>query len=178
MVQDLQIGDLVKTLKHGYKPINIIGQSDIYNDGTQTRRKDKLYTLSQSKYPELIEDLVITGGHSILVDALTDEQKTGTLKYFDDYNKIDDKYQLLTVVNERATPYAKVGKFKVYHFALDGDKYASYGVYANGLLVEACSQDYLTNMSGMTLVRSTAQKKSNGGPLKSMFMNKSVSARR
>jgi hypothetical protein len=178
MVQDLRVGDLVKTLMHGYKPIHTIGVSWVYNDGTPARVKDKLYTLPKSKYPELIEDLVITGGHSILVDTLTDEQKVGTIKYFGACKKIDDKFQLLSVVNERATPYPHTGTFKVYHFALEGNKHVSYGVYANGLLVESCSQDYLKNVSGMTLVRNIVPKRGVSGALKGVSPHKPTHTRR
>ena len=50
------------------------------------------------------------------------------------------RFQIFTGINNKAEVYEKKGKHTIYHFALEGDYYKNYGVYANGLLVEACSQ--------------------------------------
>ena len=43
-------------------------------------------------------------------------------------------------MDKKAEIYEHKGVHTIYHFALEGDYYKNYGVYANGLLVEACSQ--------------------------------------
>jgi YVTN family beta-propeller protein len=67
-IQDLRKGDLVKTLLHDYVPVDMIGFSEMQHPASKTRVKDQLYKLTQDKYPELFEDLVLTGNHSVLVN--------------------------------------------------------------------------------------------------------------
>jgi hypothetical protein len=152
-VQDLRKGDLVKTFRNGYVAINMIGTSKIYNSGNSLRSKNKLYVCRREKYPELTEDLILTGCHSILVDNITEIQKNQTMELLGDIYVTDQKYRLMSCVDERADPYLEEGVFNIWHLALDNvDYYMNYGIYANGLLVETCSQRFLKEKSGMTLV--------------------------
>ena len=44
----------------------------------------------------------------------------------------------------------------IYHVALEhNDEYMNYGIYANGLLVESCSIDYLIKYSSMKILGET-----------------------
>ncbi|ARF09907.1 hint domain protein [Indivirus ILV1] len=143
-IQDLKNGTLVKTLKNGYIPINMIGTSQIYNSEDDTDPLYKLYTYSKEQYPELLNDLVITGGHSILVDSLTQEQHAKLIDLYGEVWFTDDKYRLLTIVNENAKKYNEQGFFNIWHLCLSNDDYyGNYGIYANGLLVESCSEAYM-----------------------------------
>jgi len=152
-VQDIRKGDLVKTLNHGYVPVNIIGTTKLYNSGDTLRGKNKLYVCSVDKYPELTEDLIITGRHSILEDNITEKQKEGTLELVGRIMITDNKFRIMAFLDERATPYLEKGLFNIWHIALDNnDYYMNYGIYANGLLVETCSKRYLKEFSGMTLI--------------------------
>jgi len=151
-VQDIRVGDLVKTHLHGYKKVVVVGNGKIYNNGDDVRVKDRLYKYTKSNYPDLSEDLILTGGHSILVDELSEEQKEHTSKYWKVFHKTDDKYRLLAVVDEKAIPYEEHGMFNIYHITLEHeDENANYGVYANGLLVETCPKRQLKNKKYMTL---------------------------
>jgi surface protein len=153
-IESLRKGDLVKTLKHGYKPIVMIGKRDIYNPAQKDRIKDQLYKCSQDKYPELTEDLIITGCHSILVDRFTsNKQKEKAIEVNNGKLCItDNKYRLPACLDERASVYEVKGNFTIYHIALENDDYyMNYGVYANGLLVETCSKRYLKELSNMVL---------------------------
>ena len=146
-IEELNIGDLVKTYLHDYKKIVKIGKSKLNNLGDNARIKDRLYKYTKEQYPELIEDLVITGGHSILVDELTEEQKEKTKKYWKIFHKTDDKYRLLSVVDDNSIPYEEDGVFNIYHISLENDnENANYGIYANGLLVESCPIRFIKNM--------------------------------
>lgn len=50
----------------------------------------------------------------------------------------------MTFLNKNADPYLIGGVYTVYHIALENnDKNANYGIFANGLLVETCSIDYI-----------------------------------
>jgi hypothetical protein len=141
-IQSIKAGDLVKTYIHGYKLVELVGTNTINNSGSE-RVKDKLYKYTKNNYPEITEDLVVTGGHSILVDKLTKNQKEKTKKYWDICHKTDDKYRLLSVVNTKATPYEIEGEFNIYHIALESDELINFGIYANGLLVESCFKEFL-----------------------------------
>jgi hypothetical protein len=153
-IQDLRKGDLVKTLLNGYKAIDMIGKSEIYHLATTDRTKDQLYTCSVDKYSELFEDLVITGCHSILVDNFKDEkQKEKVIELYGEIFITDNKYRLPACIDDRASVYDVQGTYTIYHLALENDNYYfNYGIYANGLLVETCSQIYLKELSNMTLI--------------------------
>jgi len=151
-VQDLRKGDLVKTLKNGYLAVDMIGTTRLQN-GKANHDEWRLYRCSKAVYPELTEDLIITGHHSILVSTITDEQRS---KMADIMGKIyitDNRYRLAACIDDRAEPYEEEGVFNIWHIALENaDYYMNYGIYANGLLVESCSKRFLKEISGMTLV--------------------------
>jgi hypothetical protein len=155
-VQELRKGTLVKTEVNGYVAIHAIGQSKIYNSDNKLRHLNRLFRCTREKYPELTEDLIITGCHGILVDddRITDEVKRKTKEITrDDVWLTGKKYRLLTCLDERAEPYEEEGTFPIWHFALDHfDKYMNYGIYANGLLVETCDIYNIEEHSGLELI--------------------------
>jgi len=153
-IQNLRKGHLVKTLEHYYLPIVMIGKKEIHHPAKTERIQDQLYKCTKDEYPEIIEDLVLTGCHSILVDEFAnEEQKEKTIEV----NKIiyvtDRKYRLPACADHRASVYEHPGDYTIYHLALENnDYYMNYGIYANGLLVETCSKRYLKEVSNMTLI--------------------------
>uniref|UniRef100_A0A6C0E464 Hedgehog/Intein (Hint) domain-containing protein n=1 Tax=viral metagenome TaxID=1070528 RepID=A0A6C0E464_9ZZZZ len=150
-VEDLHKGDLVQTLNHGFVPIHMIGYRKIHNH-SDNHNEQMLYKCSSEHYPELLEDLIITGHHSILVDKFKEGERAKTEKVLGRIYLTDAKARLPVCVDTRATPYKKEGTFTVYHFSLENDNdYMNYGVYANGLLVESSSKRYLRDLSGMYL---------------------------
>lgn len=152
-IQDLRKGDLVQTSKNGYKAIFMIGKRDIEHIGSEERIKDQLYSCKQEQYPELLEELVITGCHSILVDSFKEGEQERTRDVNGKIYVTDNKYRLPACVDMRASVYEKKGVHTIYHIALENDDYfMNYGVYANGLLVETCSKRYLKELSNMTLI--------------------------
>jgi hypothetical protein len=152
-VQDIRRGDLIKTSLNGYVPVNMIGKTKLYNSGNALRGTDRLYVCSPDKYPQLTEDLIITGTHSILEDTITDEQRKGTVEMLGRVMVTDKKYRIMAFLDDRATPYLEEGVFTIWHIALDHENYyMNYGIFANGLLVETCSKRFLKELSGMTLL--------------------------
>lgn len=149
-IEDIQKGMLVKTTNHSYKPVELIGYSIVNN----TSDSPVLYRCKKENYPELKEDLIITENHAILVDHLTPVQKEKTIKILKDIYVTDKKYRLIASLDERAEPWTKSGKHKVWHIALQNENiYNNYGIYANGgLLVESISIRFLKDKSNMTLV--------------------------
>lgn len=152
-VESLRKGDLVKTIYNGYLPIHMIGTSPMYNPNNDDRIASRLYKCSKENYPTLIEDLYITGCHSILVPWLTYVQGQMTIATLGKLFVTDKHCRLMAWVDEKAEPYTKGGMYNIYHIALENDDYyMNYGIYANGLLVESCSKRYLTEMSNMRVV--------------------------
>lgn len=152
-IENLKKGDLVKTLKNDFLPIEIIGKSIIFNSGDKKRIKQRLYKLSKSNYPDLLEDLVLTGSHSLLVNKLTEKQEEETFKDYGHLLVTDGKLRLETYLDLNADTYSEKGNFTIYHIALENENYYyNYGIWANGLLVETCSKRYLIELSNMTLI--------------------------
>ena len=154
-VEELKKGTLVKTSLDGYKPVVLVGSGSIKNLGNDERNENRLYKCSPSKYPELKDDLYITGCHSILEFSLTEKQKEDTIKHLGKLFVTDKKYRLMACVDDRAEPWNSEGTYTIWHFALENeDETMNYGVYANGgLLVETCSINFMKNKSNMVIVK-------------------------
>ena len=152
LIENIKKNDLIKTLNNGYLRVNFIGKSSINNSDNNERTLERLYKCSKDKYPELTEDLFITGGHSILVDNLTEIEKQKTNEIWSKIQMTDNKYRLMAAIDERSEPYQHHGEFPIYHIALENqDYYNNYGIYANGLLVETCSLVCIV-LSNMVLI--------------------------
>jgi len=152
-VEQLQKGTLVKTSLDGYKPVVLIGKGLLQNPGTNERTENRLYKCSVNQYPQLKEDLYITGCHSILEFPLSEKQKEDTLHRLGKLFVTDKKHRLMACLDERAEPWNSEGIYTIWHFALDHqDERMNYGVYANGgLLVETCSIRTLRDHTNMTV---------------------------
>ena len=150
-VEQLKSGTLVKTSLNGYKPVVLIGKGTIENPGDNERTENRLYKCSTSKYPELKDDLYITGCHSILEFPITEKQKEDSIKHLGKLFVTEKKYRLMACVDERAEPWNSKGTYTIWHFALENnDEKMNYGVYANGgLLVETCNINFLKKKSNM-----------------------------
>lgn len=155
LIQNLRKGDLIKTLKHNFKPIDMIGKREIYHPALQERIIEQLYKCSPSEYTEIFEDLIITGRHAILADSFINEQQIeNVIKVYGEVYGTDDKYRIPVCTDPRASIYETSGMYTIYHLALENDNYyTNYGIYANGLLVETCSIRYLKELSNMTLIQ-------------------------
>ena len=147
-IEDIKEGDLVKTLKNGYLPVYMIGKKDIYHPALTQRDKDQLYKCSTIEYPEIFEDLFLTGSHSILVEDFIDEdQRQKTIDVNGRIFITDKKYRLPACVDHRASVFDIEGTYTIYHLALESeDIYINYAIWANGLLVETCSKKYLEKL--------------------------------
>uniref|UniRef100_A0A6C0EW79 Hedgehog/Intein (Hint) domain-containing protein n=1 Tax=viral metagenome TaxID=1070528 RepID=A0A6C0EW79_9ZZZZ len=152
-IEKLKKGDIVKTFLHRYKKIEHIGNSKMYNNVNNIRSMDKLYKCSKTQYPELFEDLIITGAHSILVNDFKDNEKEKTLEVLSDIYVTDKKYRLPACIDKRAQIYEVEGNHTIWHFSLEHDDYyMNYGVFANGLLVETASNYTMLECSGLNIV--------------------------
>ena len=153
-VQDLRKGDLIKTMNHEFLPINMIGCREINHLATDEHIKDQLYKCSKEEYPQLVEDLILTGCHSILVNEFSSLEERKKVKEMNGgLFRTENVFRLPACLDNRACVYEIKGKYKVYHLALENvNDYSNYGIYANGLLVESCSKRCLKEYSNMKLI--------------------------
>lgn len=89
--------------------------------------------MAKEDYEELFEDLYINGGHSILVDILSEEENRINLKLFKGYKKIGRKIRLLTYINQKEIPINDDFRYELYHISTEEEE----GIYANGILTES-----------------------------------------
>jgi hypothetical protein len=136
-IETMRPGTMVKTSLDGYKAVKLIGSRPMQNPGTGVRDKNALYLCTKEKYPELTEDLTITGCHAILVSTITEAERQGIIDTLKRIFITDKKYRLPACVDQKATEILAPGMNTVWHFALEHyhDR-MNYGVYAQGLLVE------------------------------------------
>ena len=139
-IQNLRKGDLVKSYLHEYRKIDLIGKGKMFND--PSKFNSCMYIFEKTDYNELIEDLIVTGGHSILVDQLTDQEQLNQSTVWDRNYKIDDKVLLLAGFSSLFKPITTQKIFTWYHFTLEcEDNDERFGVFANGVLVEIPSKN-------------------------------------
>lgn len=140
-IDKLKKGDLVKSYKHGYRRIKKIIKNIMVNNPTKV--DCCMYVMKKTDDNGLIDDLMITGSHSILVDNLGEYKKEND-ELFCGTPVIDDKYLLLACVSKDFIKLNEICIYTHYHFILenDGDNYVRYGIWANGILTETPSLDY------------------------------------
>jgi hypothetical protein len=101
----------------------------------------------------LFEDLCVTGEHCALVNHLSAEKLAEVKEHMGDIYVTEGDYRIPACLDERAMPYSSDAPATIWHFALEHpDIYSNYGVFANGLLVESASQQYLEDLSNMKMV--------------------------
>jgi hypothetical protein len=145
-IEKLTVGQLVKTYLHGYRKIKHIGKGSFKNDINEPFKC--MYKLPKNEN-DVFEDLILTGGHSILVDEIKDEDEyTLNNKYFNGYiQKIDDKLLVLACASSQFIQVNDDNEYTYYHFVLenDGDINKRYGIWSNGVLTETPSEDCFLN---------------------------------
>ena len=139
-VEKLVEGSVVKTYKHGARKIAKIVSGSFINDPQEPKRC--MYKLP--KTDAMTNDLILTGGHAVLVD----ESPKG-LQF-----KIDDKYLSFAENNPDFVKIDDHQIYKYYNFCFenDGDCDLRYGVWANGVLCETPSEKQLDSFEINMLV--------------------------
>jgi len=142
-VEELKVGTKVKTLKHGYKAVTLMGTSVIRNRADSERVRERLYI-----YPK--ENLILTGGHSVLLDDVSGTQLARIKESFGNLFFTEGKIRLMAMDDETAIPYPIKGHFPIYNFVLEApNDHTNYGVFANGKLVESSFAYWVKKMNIM-----------------------------
>jgi hypothetical protein len=145
LVQDLMVGDFVKSYLHGYRRVSKIISGSFVNNPKDEGVSNCMYIMKMTKDNGLIEDLTLTRNHGVLVEKLTENEEKKV-----DINNLPIIDGLLSIITADCDKFEKVmdtNVYKYYHFTLetDGDEDRRFGVYANGLLVEVPSNNMLDN---------------------------------
>ena len=130
-IQDLRVGDLVKTYLDGYKAITKIGYRHFENC-SKLDSSHKLFVMKSNP------NFIVTGNHPVLVDELTVEQKNKMSNLKWPQIHLDGKWMLCSFFHPDFEPLPKNGHQTIWDFVLesDGDETKSYGVYAEGILTK------------------------------------------
>jgi hypothetical protein len=129
----------VKTYKHGYRKIHKIIKGSFKNNPKKWNMC--MYKMAKTPLNGLTEDLIVTGGHSLLVDAISDkEQKRYDAMGIPSFSKltIDNKHLLLSCCSDQFAPIQDTKKYNYYHLLLENndDEEERFGIWANGILTE------------------------------------------
>lgn len=153
-IEDIYPGTLVKIDdKQEYKLFIVykIGSNKIKTINNLDRIQNRIYKLSMQNYPELNDDLYITGCHALLKTTLTEQEQKDMITHFGKIYITGKKYRFMTYLDNKAEPYIADHEYEeIWHLALDSDdKNINYGIYANGLLIETCSINFINNKSNL-----------------------------
>jgi len=134
-IECLKKGDVVKSYKHGYRRIDVIYKNVMINNPDKFNQC--MYLMERTDDNGLIDDLIVTGGHSILVDDLGIYKEENDL-IFGGIQMIDDKYLLLAAVSKDFVKLMTHSLYTYYHIILEnnGNDDERFGVWANGILTE------------------------------------------
>ena len=154
-IQLLKKGDLVQTLNDGLLPVKFVGKRSFFNKLTEERINPHLYKLNKKDFPELLEDLFITGGHPLLVDDkdLDEETKKKLLDMVDYGTPIitEGKYRVFAMIHPKAELWNEEGNYEIFDIVLENnDLNKNYGIWVNGILTESMDEYFFLNESGMT----------------------------
>jgi hypothetical protein len=138
-IELLQIGDFVKTYKHGYRKVSRVINGTLKNNPKKWNMC--MYKMVKTPTNGLKEDLIVTGGHSLLVDEITDaEQKRYDEMGISEFSKltIDNKHLLLSCCSDQFSPMQNNEIYTYYHLLLENndDVEERFGIWANGILTE------------------------------------------
>lgn len=148
-MNELSTNDIIMTEYNGPKKVKYIYHEKIKNvSNCHSKLKDKLYVLTKQYFPELKEDLILTGRHPILVNhnfsnnTIIKNQHMFTRNFF----------RLETYKNKNAISFDLDGVFDIYNIVLENNFIGKrYPIRVNGILTESLSEyEYLQSKQKKT----------------------------
>ena len=139
---------MVKTYKHGYRRVDLIGKKTMKNDPSSLL--NCMYRLKSNDLE--MPDLIVTGLHSICVDNISEKELSKFKEYRMEIGKIDDKYLVHACISDKFEKIINRNIYTYYHLTLenDGNENAQYAIMANGVLTETtCENNF--KRTGFTL---------------------------
>jgi len=136
LIEDIKSGDLVKTLGHGDLPVEHIAYGAMINNPSVFH--ECMYRLPSSN-PEF-DDLVVTGGHGILKETLSEEEILADEEWFTVLaadSHIDGLYLQRAGFCKDFVQETNNDQYIFYHLSLKGEEGRRYGIWANGILSES-----------------------------------------
>jgi hypothetical protein len=146
-IELLKVGDFVKTYKHGYRKISKIITGSFRNNPKKWNMC--MYKMVKTESNGLLEDLIVTGGHAILVDSISEfEQAKYDAMGLTEFSKetIDNKRLLLSSVSTQFNAMQDNKVYTYYHLLLENndDDEERFGIWANGILTETPNVKYMS----------------------------------
>jgi hypothetical protein len=141
-IKKIKKGTLVKTYKHGYRKIDLIGKKIMKNDPSSLL--NCMYRLKNED--QTMPDLIVTGLHSICVDKLSDKEIEACKKHNFKLSNIDDKYLLPACISDKFEKINNRNIYTYYHLTLEheNNENAQYAIMANGILTETtCENNFI-----------------------------------
>ena len=133
-IENLKKGDLVKSFKHGYRKIDLIGKNAIIKNPENF--DNCMYNkMKKNETNGLLKDLFVTGCHSVLLDELTEDELVE--------REIVVKHLLLSSVSNQLVKLENNNLYIYYHFTLEnnGNDDENFSIWANGILTETISKN-------------------------------------
>lgn len=117
-IKDLQKNTFVKTYLDGYIKIKDVLK---FKRSNYNCFLNKMFKLKKNKIQNNIpfDDLIVTAGHSILVDELSNEEKIKQSKFWDKEYKIHDKYLLLSNASDLFEECINYNEEYLYHIFIN-----------------------------------------------------------
>ena len=142
-IEYLKPGMMVHTYKHGLKEVEYIKKNTMINNPNNS--KYCMYRLR--KKGSMKNDLIVTGGHGILVSKLPDDIVEPSKGYYSNKedSMIDDKYLIIAGYSNMFKKINNSKQYEYYHFNLKDDKDRRFGILANGVLSESTYRKIVKN---------------------------------
>ena len=152
-VETLRRGDLIRTATCGYKAVAFIGRGTVQNPADDPDKKNRLYGFRDAKgrHPTLY----LTGEHCLLYkkSEISEAKRREVREHMGDDYITETFHRVPACLDEKREAYRGHGPATIWHFALEHNNlYNNYAVWANGILVETCSIDFLTKKARLELV--------------------------
>lgn len=137
-IENIKIGDSINVYKEMPHKVKYIVKKKISNKINENYLSN-LYLYEKNDFNNLTDDVIITGGHSILKDTLDTKEKEKIKNIKGNIVKIHDKYCLMSCLDASAKKIVMDPnkEYTVYQLVLNSkNPHKQFGIYANGLLCE------------------------------------------